>query len=65
MSIDLKRGNDPQTLLDNALALIAEGHSKGQAMAHALNAAGYRPQDCTLGALQRANKDTDAARLTS
>ena len=43
MPTDLKPGKDLKTLLENALRLMAEGESKAEAMAHALNVAGFRP----------------------
>jgi hypothetical protein len=41
----LKPGRDFDTVLENSLTLIRQGWSKGQAMAIALNVAGYRPPD--------------------
>jgi hypothetical protein len=42
-STDLKFGKDVQTIVDNTLSLMRTGHAKGEAMAHALNFAGYKP----------------------
>lgn len=39
----LKPGQAFQTLLENSLTLMAAGFDKGEAMAIALNVAGYRP----------------------
>ena len=39
----LDPGKDRQTLAKNALALIKKGFTKGQAMALALNVAGFKP----------------------
>ena len=41
--IDLLPGRSLAVVLANSLTLMRAGFSKGQAMAHALNAAGYRP----------------------
>jgi hypothetical protein len=39
----LKRGQDSWIVVENSLTLIAVGWEKGQALATALNLAGYRP----------------------
>jgi hypothetical protein len=39
----LKAGRNFETVVENSLALTRAGLSKGQAMAAALNFAGYRP----------------------
>jgi hypothetical protein len=39
----LKRGQDFWIVVENSLTLIAAGWEKGQALATALNLAGYRP----------------------
>ncbi len=45
--IDLKPGTDVPTMTENALGLMSEGMPKEQAMAAALNVAGYRPLKTT------------------
>jgi hypothetical protein len=45
MPIHLKPGQDRQTILENTRLLIKAGHEKGEALATALNLAGYRPPD--------------------
>jgi hypothetical protein len=47
--VDVRPGRRFEVVLENALALIRAGVPKGQAMAEALNVAGYRPpakDDC-------------------
>ena len=43
MKADLRPGRSFEIVLENALTLMKAGIPKGQAMAEALNVAGYRP----------------------
>lgn len=47
-------GSRFDTVLENALALMGKGYSKGEAMAIALNVAGYRPPPVTPTSMHRA-----------